>query len=74
MGREQRTLSDLRRAFETFNTPDPGQVIPPQRTECAWHPVYFDGAIRVLVDVPEDDRGVSHGLCDDCAPIWLARQ
>lgn len=49
---------------------------PPQRTICAWHARYFSGfhGPHVLVDVPADDRGISHGMCDACARVWLARQ
>lgn len=29
------------------------------RTQCGW-------CGKVLKDVPQDKRGVSHGMCDDC--------
>lgn len=31
----------------------------PMRVICAW-------CQAVLVDVPEDERGTSHGMCDAC--------
>jgi hypothetical protein len=52
------------------------EATPPQRTICAWHARYFSvfHGPHVLVDVPADDRGISHGMCDACARVWLARQ
>jgi hypothetical protein len=35
----------------------------PIRTLCAW-------CLAVLVDVEEDQRGVSHGICHSCAKSW----
>jgi hypothetical protein len=35
------------------------------RTLCAW-------CRRVLVDVPEDARGVSHGICSGCVVVFAA--
>jgi hypothetical protein len=36
------------------------------RTECA-------ECGDVLVDIPEDDRGISHGFCEDCADAYRRR-
>ena len=39
-----------------------GLAAGPIRTVCAW----CDGPTAVLVDVPIDDRGLSHGVCQSC--------
>lgn len=42
------------------------RAIRPIRTVCAWC-LEFGRPSAVLVDVPLDDRGLSHGLCPACA-------
>ncbi|MGE0594566.1 MAG: hypothetical protein AB7G23_02875 [Vicinamibacterales bacterium] len=43
----------------------------PIRTLCAWCPG-FGREAAVLVDVPLDDRGISHGICPACATAMHA--
>jgi len=40
------------------------------RTVCAWCSSHGRPA-AVLVDVPLDDRGLSHGICPACKEGWL---
>ena len=40
----------------------------PMRTVCAWC-VEHDRPAAVLVDVPIDDRGLSHGICQSCLAL-----
>ena len=40
----------------------------PMRTVCAWC-VEHDRPAAVLVDVPIDDRGLSHGICPSCLAL-----
>jgi hypothetical protein len=41
----------------------------PIRTVCAWCSIH-DRPAAVLVDVPLDDRGLSHGICPSCRASW----
>ena len=41
------------------------EFLRPMRTVCAWC-VNHDRPAAVLVDVPIDDRGISHGICAPC--------
>jgi hypothetical protein len=48
------------------------------RTVCAWC-VDHDRPAAVLVDVPVDDRGLSHGICQSCLALlrsdsWAVRE
>jgi hypothetical protein len=64
-----RTLTLLlpQREVETMTTKEPIDALvirhlrghQPIRIVCAW-------CRAVLVDVPEDERGTSHGMCDAC--------
>jgi hypothetical protein len=52
-------------------------VMRPIRTVCAWC-AGDDRPVAVLVDVPIDDRGLSHGICPACrtklrSDSWAAR-
>ena len=40
-------------------------AVRPIRTVCAWCAGH-DKPAAVLVDVPIDDRGLSHGICPSC--------
>ena len=44
----------------------------PIRTICAWCASH-DKPAAVLVDVPLDDRGLSHGICPSCCSSLRAR-
>jgi len=41
------------------------ELLRPMRTVCAWC-VNHDRPAAVLVDVPIDERGLSHGICPAC--------
>ena len=43
----------------------------PIRTVCGWCPMYGNPTEKVLVDVPEDERGLSHGICKECETKWM---
>ena len=45
-------------------------AVRPIRTVCAWCAGH-DRPTAVLVDVPIDDRGLSHGICSPCRSIAL---
>jgi hypothetical protein len=52
-------------------------ALRPIRTVCAWCAGY-NKPTAVLVDVPIDHRGLSHGICQSCratlrADAWVAR-
>jgi hypothetical protein len=40
-------------------SPVVGCVVHPVRVICAW-------CKHVMVDLPEDERGISHGICNAC--------
>ena len=42
----------------------------PIRTVCAW----CKGKETVIVDVPLDERGLSHGICKPCEKKWLEKR
>ena len=42
----------------------------PIRTVCAW----CEDKETVLVDVPLDVRGLSHGICKPCEKKWLEKR
>ena len=45
-----------------------GSAVRPIRTVCGWCANY-DQPEAVLVDVPIDDRGLSHGICSACRTL-----
>jgi len=48
-------------------------AVRPIRTVCAWC-VGHDRPAAVLVDVPIDDRGLSHGICRACRSSFRSKR